>query len=128
MLRLVIVVAIAAPACAGPKDLGSATRELDHSLYALTDTRLRCGSERLRTRLRSGDLVVERVGKPAAVLRPLVENGTTGSAYGDGSLTLYRIPGRDSWALKTANGSKEAPCNPDPVGGQGTGKSDIPAK
>lgn len=129
MLRLVTLLAIfALPACAGPPEPVSSPSMQWQSPQGVTGTRLRCGSESLRTRIRDGNIVVERVGRPTTVLRPLAENGAAGSAYGDGSLTLYRLPDRDGWALKTTGGAKDAHCRADPAGNQGTGKSDIPAR
>jgi hypothetical protein len=80
------------------------------------ETRLRCGSESLRARLRQGQLLVQVGSGENAVLVPRDDpRARPGEAYGDGRLTLYRAPGGEGWMLaRTSAPGAAARCSPDP--------------
>lgn len=92
------------------------------------EVRLRCGSERLRARLRQGQVLAQVGDGEQRVLVPVDDPRTRpGQAYSDGRLTLYKVPDSQTWAL-AGQASGPAECRHEPAGGQGTGKSAIPAK
>lgn len=77
------------------------------------EVRLRCGSDRLRARLSQGQIVARVDGGDSKVLVPVEDpRAQSGQAYSDGSLTLYKLPRSESWAL--ADGpSGAAECRPE---------------
>jgi hypothetical protein len=79
---------------------------------AQREVRLRCGSETLRARLRQGQILAQIGSGASTVLVPVDDpRASSGPAYGDGRLTLYKAPGAQSWMLAT-NQAGASPCTP----------------
>ncbi len=80
------------------------------------EVRFRCGSERLRAKLRQGQILAQVGEGDSRVLVPVDDpRARPGQAYSDGKLTLYKLPDSQSWAL--ADGaSAAAECRHEPAG------------
>ena len=75
------------------------------------EVRLRCGSESLRARLRQGQLAVQVGTGESTVLVPVDDpRARSGPAYGDGKLTLYKVPEGERWMLARSGGAAPAEC------------------
>jgi hypothetical protein len=80
------------------------------------EVRLRCGSERLRARLRQGQVLAQLSEGERRVLVPVDDpRAQPGQAYSDGQLTLYKAPDSQAWAL-AGQSSGAAQCSHDPAG------------
>lgn len=130
MLRLFVPALFVALSACGADTPPPATAASGAQLFrgAGHEVRLRCGSERLRARLRQGQVLAQLGDGEATVLVPVDgPRAGSGQAYSDGRLTLYKLPDSPAWAL--ADGaSGAAQCRHEPAGDQGTGKSAIPAR
>ena len=83
-------------------------------LSSRASIRLRCGSDTLRARLRDGQLLAQVGSGESKVLVPVNDpRASPGDAYGDGKLTLYKVPETQSWALASGNAAA-AECKPAP--------------
>lgn len=110
-LAVIMIVGLAAcGAAAPPVHSASATTPLFRG--AQQEIRLRCGSETLRARLRQGQILAQIGSGESTVLVPVDDpRASSGPAYGDGKLTLYKAPGAQSWMLAT-NQAGASPCTP----------------
>ena len=80
------------------------------------EVRLRCGSERLRARLRQGQVLAQIGDGEATVLVPVDDpRAASGQAYSDGRLTLYKLPDSPAWAL-AGSASGPTPCRHESAG------------
>lgn len=80
------------------------------------EIRLRCGSERLRARLRQGQVLAQVGESEQRVLVPVDDpRAQPGQAYSDGKLTLYKVPDSEAWAL-AGQSSGDARCSHEPAG------------
>ena len=76
------------------------------------EARLRCGSQSLRARLREGQLLVQVDQGETRILAPVSDpRAGAGPAYGDGKLTLYRLPEAESWRLARGGETAGSPCH-----------------
>jgi hypothetical protein len=118
MLRLVLIGLLLPLAACGasqpPVQSVSASPKLFRG--AGQEVRLRCGSERLRARLRQGEVLAQVGEGEQRVLVPVDDpRGQAGQAYSDGKLTLYKVPDSEAWALAGAS-SGAAQCSHEPAG------------
>ena len=81
----------------------------------LSEVRFRCGSESLRARMRQGPVQVQVGSEQSAVLTPVHDpRAEAGQAYGDGKLTLYKVPKPDTWMLARSGSLPPTECKPEP--------------
>ena len=118
MMRLSVPALLLALSACGAEPPPVATPSTSAQLFrgAGQEVRLRCGSERLRARLRQGQVLAQIGDGENRVLVPVEDpRAPSGEAYSDGKLTLYKIPDSQSWALADgASGASE--CRHEPAG------------
>lgn len=109
MRTLLSFTTIALAACAADhRPPPSAAPQLARSSGA-GEVRLRCGSDRLRAKIRQGQVEVLVGNGNIATLTPLDGSASASNpTYGDGRLTLYKVREPDGWALAQADKPGEA--------------------
>jgi len=109
----IAIVPLALAACgAAEPPVQSASASAPLFRGAQQEVRLRCGSETLRARLRQGQILAQVGSGESTVLVPVDDpRASSGPAYGDGKLTLYKAPGAQSWMLATSP-TGASPCTP----------------
>ena len=113
MTRVLLIAMVLATAACGSENRPVQSAAATPALFrgAGSEVRLRCGSQSLRARLRQGQILAETGTGESKVLAPVADpRAGSGPAYSDGRLTLYKLPGSNSWAL-AGDGSGPAECN-----------------
>jgi hypothetical protein len=115
MLRLALTIIVTSLAACSSETPPIASTPISPQLFRGTqsEVRLRCGSRALRARLRQGQIIAQLGSGEERVLAPVSDpRSSSGPAYSDGQLTLYKVRDGNAWALAQVD-SATARCQPE---------------